>query len=141
MRKFHFIILLFISLITISCQFSKGVKKDLNTGLTASYNGFSIDDIFLTDGDRNRLDNNKISLGTTLLVMATGVKNFVEKNGRVFPGCTIVLTDKDKKQLLHLPDAFFNKCLRSVNIFQQQVKQFRTLYQTGIDRFPFIGCY
>lgn len=106
MRKFHFIILLFISLITISCQFSKGVKKDLNTGLTASYNGFSIDDIFLTDGDRNRLDNNKISLGTTLLVMATGVKNFVEKNGRVFPGCTIVLTDKDKKQLLHLPDAF-----------------------------------
>jgi hypothetical protein len=104
--KQRLLLLVSLSFLFSSCQFSKGVKKDLSTGLVASYNGFSIDDIFLADGDRNRLDNNKISLGTTLLVMATGVKNFAEKNGRVFPGCTIILTDKDKKQLLHLPDAF-----------------------------------
>lgn len=106
MRKFHFIILLLISLLTICCQFSKGVKKDLNTGLTASYNGFAIDDIFLTDGDRNRLNTNKIKLGTQLLVMATGVDHYTEKDGKVFPGCTIILTDKNKKELLNLRDAF-----------------------------------
>jgi hypothetical protein len=106
MRKFHLIIAVFISLITISCQFSKGVKKDLNTGLSASYNGFAIDDIFLADGDKNRLINNKITLGTKLLVIATGVDYYNEKNGRVFPGCTIILTDKNKKELLNLPDAF-----------------------------------
>jgi hypothetical protein len=100
------LLLLPFLLFLTSCQFSKGVKKDLNTGLTASYNGFAIDDIFLTDGERNRLDNNKIKLGTQLLVLATGVDHYAEKNGKVFPGCTIVLTDKNKKELLNLRDAF-----------------------------------
>lgn len=104
--KQSLLLLSFLSILFYSCQFSKGVKKDLNTGLTASYNGFSMDDIFLTNGDRNRLSNNKIVLGTKLLVIATGVTHYVEKNGRVFPGCTIILTDKNKKELLNLPDAF-----------------------------------
>ena len=103
--KHPLILFAFLSLIT-SCQFSKGVKKDLKTGLSASYNGFAIDDIFLADGDKSRLGNNKISLGTKLLVIATGVDYYAEKNGRVFPGCTIILTDKNKKELLNLPDAF-----------------------------------
>ncbi len=104
--KLRLLFLICISVLFYSCQFSKGIKKDLNTGLVASYNGFSIDDIVITDEDRNRLDNNKIALGTRLFIVATGVKNYEEKNGSVFPGCTIILTDKDKKQLLHLPDAF-----------------------------------
>ena len=106
MRRFHFIIPVFVLLMIVSCQFSKGVKKDLSTGLTASYNGFSMDDIFLTDGDKNKLSSNKITLGTKLLVIATGVNHYAEKNGRAFPGCTIILTDKNKKELLNLPDAF-----------------------------------
>jgi hypothetical protein len=97
--------LCFILLLS-SCQYSKGVKKDLATGLSASYNGFSMEEIFLVDSDRNRLTNNIVPLGKTVYVIATGVKNFVEENGKVFPGCTIVLTDKNKKQLLNLPDAF-----------------------------------
>ena len=106
MRKFYFIITLFISLITISCQFSKGVKKDLTTGLSASYNGFALDDIYLADENKNRLSSNKIQMGTKVLVVARGVDYFEEKDGKVFPGCTIVLTDKNKKELLNLPDAF-----------------------------------
>jgi hypothetical protein len=102
----HSLLLLSLLFVITSCQFSKGVKKDLNTGLSASYNGFTIDDIFLADGDKNRLSNNKITLGTKLLVIATGVDYYTEKNGRVFPGCTIILTDKNKKELLNLPDAF-----------------------------------
>ena len=102
----HSLLLLSLLFVITSCQFSKGVKKDLNTGLSASYNGFTLDDIFLADGDKNRLRNNKITLGTKLLVIATGVDYYTEKNGRVFPGCTIILTDKNKKELLNLPDAF-----------------------------------
>lgn len=103
--KYSLLLLPFLFVIT-SCQFSKGVKKDMNTGLTANYNGFAMDDIFLTDGDRNRLNNNKIKLGTQLLVLATGVDHYAEKDGKVFPGCTIILTDKNKKELLNLRDAF-----------------------------------
>ena len=105
MIKFSFL-LLFLSLVICSCQFSKGVKKDLNTGLSASYNGFAIDDIYLADENGNRLTNNKISLGSKILVVATGVDYFSEKGSKVFPGCRIILIDKNKKELLNLPDAF-----------------------------------
>lgn len=105
MKKFKF--LLIISLFVLSsCQFSKGVKKDLNTGLSASYNGFALDDIYLADENGNRLNNNKITLGSKVLVLATGVDHFSEKEGRVFPGCRILLNDKNKKEILNLPDAF-----------------------------------
>ncbi len=105
MKKFKF--LLISSLFVLgSCQFSKGVKKDLTTGLSASYNGFALDDIYLADENGNRLNNNKITLGSKVLVLATGVDHFSEKEGRVFPGCRILLIDKNKKEILNLPDAF-----------------------------------
>lgn len=103
----RFLLCLFISLITFSsCKFSKGVKKDLNTGLSTSYNGFKIDDIYLADESGNRLKDNKITLGSKVYVIATGVDYYEIKEGRVFPGCRILLTDKSKKELLNLPDAF-----------------------------------
>jgi hypothetical protein len=89
-----------------SCNFSKGVKKDLATGLSASYNGFTVSDMYLADGDGNRLGSNTITLGSKISVMASGVDYFEEKNGKVFPGCSILLTDKNKKEVLNLADAF-----------------------------------
>ncbi|MGZ8558165.1 MAG: hypothetical protein ACXWWC_07530 [Chitinophagaceae bacterium] len=100
--------LISILFIVSSCQFSKGVKKDLNTGLSTSYNGFALDDIYLADENGKRLSNNKITLGSKVLILATGVDFFAEKKGKVFPGCTIILTDKNKKEILNLPDAFAN---------------------------------
>jgi len=94
-----------IPIIISSCNFSKGVKKDLSTGLSASYNGFSIDDIYLAK-EELRLNSNIISLGSKINITVTGVNNFAEKNGKVFPGCTIILTDKAGKEILNLPDAF-----------------------------------
>ena len=94
-----------IFLIT-SCQFSKGVKKDLTTGLSTSYNGLTLDDIYLADEGGNRLNNNKIKLGARVLIIANGVDYFTEKEGKVFPGCQIILTDKNKSEILNLPDAF-----------------------------------
>ena len=95
-----------LSLYSCSGGFSKGVKKDMTTGLAASYNGFALEDIYLTDSKGARLSSNKISLGTPLAIEATGVDNFVEKDSKVFPGCTIILTDKAGKAILNLPDAF-----------------------------------
>ena len=106
MKKIFFYIVS-ITLVTLSsCNYSKGVKKDLTTGLSASYNGFGMDDIYLADAEGNRLNNNKIAMGSKIAIMATGVENFVNKDGKVFPGCSILLTDKNKKEVLNLPDAF-----------------------------------
>lgn len=102
------ILLTAICLTLYSCSggFSKGVKKDMLTGLSASYNGFALEDIYLTDTKGSRLSDNKITMGSPLAVVATGVDHFVEMNGRVYPGCTIILTDKAGKEVLNLPDAF-----------------------------------
>ncbi len=106
MRNLTFYSLILLLSVFSSCSFSKGVKKDLNTGLSTAYNGFALDDIYLTDTKGSRLANNKISLGTPLALVATGIANFEEKDGKVFPGCSILLTDKTGKEILNLPDAF-----------------------------------
>ncbi|WP_127124602.1 hypothetical protein [Pseudoflavitalea rhizosphaerae] len=93
-------------LFSASCNFSQGVKKDLNTGLTTHYKGFRIDDSYLEDESGNKISSNKVDMGTTLFIIANGVTNYKEKNGRVYPGCKIVLTDASGKELLNLPDAF-----------------------------------
>jgi len=95
-----------VCFVIVSCQFSKGVKKDLNTGLSASYNGLKIDDIFLADESGNRLSKNEIKLGAKVWVVASGVDYFTEKEGKVFPGCQILLTDKNQHEILNLPDAY-----------------------------------
>ena len=89
-----------------SCNFAKGVKKDLSTGLNASYNGIAINDIYLTDSGETHLTSNKITLGSKIKVNASGVDYLTVKDGKVFPGCNIVLSDKNKKEIVNLPDAF-----------------------------------
>ncbi len=89
-----------------SCNFSKGVKKDLTTGLSTSYNGFAVEDVYLMDTAENKLNSNKIALGNVVLIRATGVENYQEKDGKVFPGCSILLTDKTGKEVLNIKDAF-----------------------------------
>lgn len=89
-----------------SCQYSKGVKHSLATGLTSKYNGFAVEDVYLADGDGNALKSNQVPLGSTVMVIADGVENYQVKDGRVYPGCTIVLTGKNGEELLNVPDAF-----------------------------------
>lgn len=108
MKRILFSIFSITLIALLSCNYSKGVKKDLSTGLSASYNGLSIDDIYLADADGNRLNNNSIPLGNKITIVATGVDYFETKDGKAFPGCRILLTDKNKKEVLNLPDAFSN---------------------------------
>jgi hypothetical protein len=123
--------LLLLSLFLVmasSCNFSKGVKKDLATGLSASYNGFSMDDIYLSSKDNNRLNNNTVTLGSPISIIVKGVDNFEEKDGKVFPGCMILLTDKSGKEILNLPDAFSNM----VNgITKEETTMLRAQLNTG----------
>lgn len=93
-------------LVHASCKFSTGIKKDLGTGLTSTNNGLSAEEIILKENDGPRLQNNKITMGAKISVSAQGVENFEIKDGKVFPGCEIILTDKNKKEVVNLPDAF-----------------------------------
>ena len=101
------ILITLATLILTSCSggFSKGVKKDIGTGLIATYNGFSVDDVYIVIDGKKAL-NNKVPLGKKLYIEAAGVDFYEVVDGKVFPGCSIILTDKAGKELLNLPDAF-----------------------------------
>lgn len=105
MKNFSIILLIISLSICLSCNYSKGIKTDLTTGLSSSYNGFTVTDIYLTV-DNTKLSSNKISLGKEVVLVADGVDYYQEKDGKVFPGCRIILTDKSGKEILNLPDAF-----------------------------------
>lgn len=94
-----------LTLFACSGGFSKGVRKDLSTGLSASYNGLGLQDIYLVV-DSARVKSNKIELGKTIFMEAKGVDFFTVENGNVFPGCSITLSDKSGKELVNNPDAF-----------------------------------
>ncbi len=105
MKVKNFLIAAIIILYSCSGGFSKGVKKDLSTGLSTSYNGFAVEDIYLAVDDK-KLSGNKIVLGKKVELIADGVDFYGVKDGKVNPGCRIILTDKTGKELLNLPDAF-----------------------------------
>ncbi len=105
MAKLSFLSAIILLASLNSCNFSKGIKKDLSTGLTSSYNGFAVADIYLTV-DNTKLSSNKISLGKEVVLVADGVDYYQLKDGKVYPGCRIILTDKSGKEILNLPDAF-----------------------------------
>ena len=97
------ILISIIATVLYSCSgggFSKGVKKDLSTGLSTSYNGFAVDEVYLTV-DKNKLSNNKITLGKVVNIVANGVDYYEIKDGKVFPGCSILLTNKAGKEILN----------------------------------------
>ncbi len=100
-----FIAAICITMCSCSGGFSKGVRKDLATGLSASYNGLTLNDIYLVI-DSAKVKSNRIPLGKKVIVEAQGVDFFTVEGGKVFPGCSIVLTDKSGKELLSIADAF-----------------------------------
>ncbi len=109
MKKLLLLSLLAAALYGCKGGFSKGTKIDMTTGLSASYNGFSLEDIYLATGENDtRISSNKVTLNSKISILATGVDRFTETNGMVFPGCTIILTDTSGKEILHIDDAFSN---------------------------------
>lgn len=97
---------LIASLLFTSCEFSKGVKKDLNTGLYASYNGLSAENIFLAAADDSPLTDNQITLGSKVKIIADGVNNFKVVGNKVFPGCSILLLSPTNDSIFYIQDAY-----------------------------------
>lgn len=88
------------------CEFSKGIKKDLSTGLYASYNGLSAENVFLAAADDSPLNSNEITLGSKVKIIADGVNNFKMVNNKVFPGCSILLLSPRNDSIFYIEDAY-----------------------------------
>lgn len=104
MRKIVTLILL--AGILVSCNFSKGVKTELSTGLTYSYNGFRVNDVKIFDNYSQPVKGKSYPKGTVLNIKLYGIENYVEEDGKIYPGCSVKLTDTNGKEVLESDDIF-----------------------------------
>jgi len=91
-------------IVLAGCNFSVGTKKDFNTGLKVSYNGFAIDNAYLVNAAGKPLNTNKIPLDSGFAIQVTGVENYTLKNGKAYPGCELQIWDNTGKSLGTAPD-------------------------------------
>ncbi|MCR8557846.1 hypothetical protein KXD93_09350 [Mucilaginibacter sp. BJC16-A38] len=88
------------------CNFSTGAKKDLRTGLSFNYNGFIVQDVLLIDPANKPMTDNKVQLNTRIAIAAFGIHNYGLKDGKVFPGMMLLVTDKKGTPVLNAADLF-----------------------------------
>jgi hypothetical protein len=85
---------------------STGVKLDINTGTKSSYSGFSVDEIYLVDVNDKQLGSNEVALETKFSIVYEGVENYTLKDGKAFPGLSMVVTDAAGNFILNEADLF-----------------------------------
>ncbi len=98
-------VLSLIALVGCEANFSKGVNKDLLSGLQVTNDGLTYEEAYLTVDDE-RTTASSFDLGTEVYMNFTGVDYFEEKDGMVFPGAMLVVVDKDGKEIMEQDDLF-----------------------------------
>ena len=106
MRKINFSLSIVCALILWTCNFSIGTKKDFVTGLSYSYNGFSVDEVLLVGPDNIPMSNNEVQLHTKVAIVVQGLTNYEIKDNKAFPGLMLSVTDKKGIFILNEVDLF-----------------------------------
>jgi len=79
------LLILIMSAILTSCQFSKSVKKDFKSGVSSTGNFISCEDVYLTvNGEKTQ--RSSFTYGETFTFNFSDVTGFTIENGNVFPG-------------------------------------------------------
>lgn len=104
MKKNTSLLIIATAILLWQCDFSAGTKKDFGTGLSYSYNGFSVDEVVLVGQDNKVMTNNEVKLGTQVGIAAQGIGNYVVKNGKAQPGLMLSVTDKNGTAILNESD-------------------------------------
>jgi hypothetical protein len=94
------------AIVLCNCNFSVGTKKDLSTGLSYSYNGFSVGEVVLVDADNMPKSNNEVQLNSQVALVVQGLTNYELKDNKAFPGLMLMVTDKDGVAVINEADLF-----------------------------------
>ena len=82
-----------------------GIKKDFNTGLSASFTGMEPEKVLLVMNNEV-LNHADIPLGESFLLVNDGITGLRVKNGKVKVGCALSITDQKGTVLLNEKDLF-----------------------------------
>ena len=86
------------------CNFSVGTKADLMTGLSSSWNGLSAETIYFVDQEDQSITNKQVSWNTECSFVFEGISNYTVKDGNVYPGLTMTVTDKSGAEIVMFDD-------------------------------------
>jgi hypothetical protein len=103
----NFVAFIAIALVAFAC--SVGTRKDLVTGMAVSYNGFSIGETQLVNGENQITTSNEVSMNEKIAIVVNDVANYEEQEGRVFPVLDLLVTDKDGNVALEGNDILANE--------------------------------
>lgn len=106
MKKLNLLIFALVALIFLSCDFSKGTKKDLNSGLSINYNGFRIGETYLVGSDDKPVTTNEVPLNSEVSIVVQGIENYVLKDEKAYPGLMLTVTDPQGKAVIDEMDLF-----------------------------------
>ncbi|MBS1486134.1 MAG: hypothetical protein JST43_00990 [Bacteroidetes bacterium] len=98
--------LFFIVCLLLVAACSQGVKKDLTTGLTTSYNGFAIEEVLLVDSADQNLKTMQVPLASRFSVVLQGITNYQLKDDKAFPGLSMSVTDSKGNAIINEADLF-----------------------------------
>lgn len=106
MKKIIVLLLATSALVWSACNFSAGTKKDLGTGLSYTYNGFTVEEVVLAGPDNLAMSNNEVLLGTQVAIVVQGLTNYTLKDDKAFPGMMLSVTDKQGIAVINEADLF-----------------------------------
>jgi hypothetical protein len=89
-----------------ACSFSAGTNKDLVTGLSYSYAGFSVEKVVLVDSENTIKTDNDVVLDSKVDISVEGLVNYTLKDNKAFPGLMLLVTDKQGNPVIDEADLF-----------------------------------
>jgi hypothetical protein len=87
------------------CNFSKSVKKDLVSGLSARGNVLTCADVYLNINNE-RTTRNSFNYGEMVYLIFSDMKGFTRENGNVFPSMDIIVTGDAGDTVLQAADLY-----------------------------------
>ncbi len=105
-KHFNVAVISLLTLTLAACSFSAGTKKDLATGLSYTYNGFGVSEVYFVGPDNTPLKSNEVPVGTTVAVVIQGIENYTLKDEKAFPGLSLKVTDEQGTSVLNNDDLF-----------------------------------
>lgn len=112
--KTKLILLLIVSSLFISCDFSKSVELDMLTGLSSKGDGLTVSDVYLTVND-GKVKRNTFTYGETFYINFNGVTGFKKEGGNDFPGMELAIVGEAGDTAMYYEDMYADKT-EGVNI-------------------------
>jgi hypothetical protein len=106
MKKSTYLLLVFCALLAGACSFSAGTNKDLRTGLSHSYNGFTVEQVLLVGPDNTAMSSSEVELNTQIAIVVEGLANYALKDNKAFPGLMLNVTSPDGTAVISEADLF-----------------------------------